>query len=193
MTDSMVKSRKELKEYIDVELKRYQCNLLKYIFQIGEKAILRKYIILLRKTEYYVNTSKKIRATIHKIRLANISNKYSMHIPINCCDKGLKIMHVGPILMNSNTRCGKNLAIHINTSLVAGGRSNKAPIVGDNVVVGVGAVIVGGIKIANNVAIGANAVVNKDVLEENIAVAGVPAKKISNNGSATWNPKEKDN
>lgn len=96
-------------------------------------------------------------------------------------------MHVGPILMNSKTTCGKNLSVHINTSFVAGGRDNSAPTIGDNVVVGVGAVIVGGVKVANNVAIGANAVVNRDVNEESIAVAGVPAKKINNNGSQTWN------
>lgn len=185
----MIKSKKELREYLDCELKRYNCGKMKYIFQIGEAAILRKYITLLRKTEYYVNTSKKIRALIYKIKFAKISNQYLMHIPINSCDKGLKIMHLGPILMNSKTKCGKNVVIHINTSFVAGGRNHDAPVIGDDVIVGVGAVVVGGVRIANKVAIGANAVVNKDVVEENIAVAGVPAKKISNNGSATWNPK----
>ncbi len=75
----------------------------------------------------------------------------------------------------------------MNTALVAGGRTNEAPILGNNVIIGVGAVLVGGIHVADNVAIGANAVVNKDVLEAGIAVAGVPAKKISDNGSQTWN------
>ncbi len=37
------------------------------------------------------------------------------------------------------------------------------------------------------------AVVNKDVLESNIAVAGVPPRKISNNGRKTWNKIEKRN
>jgi len=46
-----------------------------------------------------------------------------------------------------------------------------------------------GVYIANNVAIGANALVNKSVEEENIAIAGVPAKKISNNGRLEWNKK----
>ena len=47
-------------------------------------------------------------------------------------------------------------------------------------------VVLGNVTVADNVAIGANAVVNRDVLEENIAVAGVPAKKISNNGAIAW-------
>ena len=99
-------------------------------------------------------------------------------------------MHIGPILVNGNSKIGENCVLHINTGLVAGGRTDEAPTLGNNVIVGIGAVLLGGIKIADNVAIGANSVVNKDVLEEGIAVAGVPAKKISNNGSQTWNPKK---
>lgn len=72
------------------------------------------------------------------------------------------------------------------TALVAKGISNQAPILGDGVVVGVGATIVGGVRIAKNVAIGANSVVVKDVLEANIAVAGIPAKKVSNSGRLAW-------
>lgn len=61
---------------------------------------------------------------------------------------------------------------------------------GKHVVVGIGAVVLGDVIVADNVAIGAGAVVNKDVLESNIAVAGVPAKKISNNGSSKWGHKD---
>ena len=96
-------------------------------------------------------------------------------------------MHIGPILINGNARLGQNCSLHINTSIVAGGRDNRAPTLGNHVVVGVGAVILGGISIANDVAIGANAVVNKDIVQENVAVAGVPAKIISTNGALTWN------
>ena len=98
-------------------------------------------------------------------------------------------MHVGPILINGNAKIGKNCSIHINTSIVAGGIDSSAPTIGDNVVIGVGAVLLGKISIANNIAIGANAVVNKSFFEEDIAIAGVPAKKISNNGRSKWNKK----
>jgi serine O-acetyltransferase len=51
-----------------------------------------------------------------------------------------------------------------------------------------GAKIYGAIEIADNIAIGANAVVNKSFLEPNITIAGVPARKISDKGSteAGW-------
>ena len=40
----------------------------------------------------------------------------------------------------------------------------------------------GEIKVGNNVAIGANAVVNKDI-PDNVTVGGIPAKIISQNSS----------
>lgn len=49
--------------------------------------------------------------------------------------------------------------------------------------VGTGAKILGGVKIANNVAIVANAVVVKDILDPKTTHAGVPAKKISDHTS----------
>lgn len=93
-------------------------------------------------------------------------------------------MHLGPILTNGNVKIGKDCALHINTSFVAQGASSGAPQLGD----GVGSVVLG-VYVANNVAIGANALVNKNVEEENIAIAGVPARKVSNNGRLGWNKK----
>lgn len=46
--------------------------------------------------------------------------------------------------------------------------------------------MLGDVRLADNIAVGANAVVNKSFDEENIAIAGVPAKKISNNGRKVW-------
>lgn len=63
----------------------------------------------------------------------------------------------------------------IQANVVIGGKDGKAPIIGDNVQIGAGAVILGGIKIGNNSIIGANAVVTKDV-PMNCMALGVPAK-----------------
>ena len=56
------------------------------------------------------------------------------------------------------------------------------PTVGDNVYIGPGAKMFGKIVIGNNVAIGANAVVTRDV-PENAVVVGIPARVISFEGS----------
>ena len=110
-----------------------------------------------------------------------------MHIPLNVFDKGLRIMHLGPILVNEKAVVGKNCCLHMNTAIVSS--ENKEPVLGDNVWLGFGSCVLGGVTIANYVAIGAGAVVNKSVEEENIVVAGVPAKKISENGTFNWHKK----
>ena len=49
--------------------------------------------------------------------------------------------------------------------------------IGNNVYIGMSARILGNITIADNVVIGANAVVTKSIAEPGITVAGIPAKK----------------
>ncbi len=49
---------------------------------------------------------------------------------------------------------------------------NAAPILGDNVELGYGAIVLGGVHIANNVHIGAGAIITKDILEEGSIVVG---------------------
>lgn len=187
--EKRIKTKQDMKEFLKADLQKLKVRKLSYLLQCEEQAILKKHQILLRKAEYYVNTNKRLMAAFYRFRLAKFQNKYAIHIPLNCCGKGLKIMHVGPILINGRASIGENCSLHINTAIVAGGTNNEVPTLCDGVIVGVGAVVLGGITVAKNVAIGANAVVNRDVLEEDIAVAGVPAKKISNNGRTAWNKK----
>lgn len=153
------------------------------IFPVTEMDILRKHQMILRKTEFYVNTNNRIMGLIYRIRLMKIQNRYAIHIPINTCAKGLRLMHVGPVLMNGNVTVGENCTFHINTGLVANGPSDQVPELGKGVILGIGAVVVGRTYIANNIIVGANAVVTKDFREPGISIAGVPAKKISNSGS----------
>ena len=191
--ENRIQTKARLKEYLAAELPFYRCGILQRIFAASEKAILRKHQLLLRKTEYHTNTRHRILALWYRLRLNRMQNRYALHIPLNCCEKGLHIMHIGPILINSEAQLGQRCSLHINTAIVAGGITGDAPRLGDGVVMGVGAVALGGITIADHTAIGANAVVNKDVTEENIAVAGVPAKKVSSNGRQAWNRQTKTN
>ncbi|MDD2268960.1 MAG: serine acetyltransferase [Bacteroidales bacterium] len=98
--------------------------------------------------------------------------------------KGFYIGHFGGIVVNSATVFGDNVNI---SQGVCFGQSNRGEkkgcaVVGNCVYVGPGAKIVGNVHIGNNVAIGANAVVTKDI-PDNAVVAGVPAKILSYNGS----------
>lgn len=180
--DKRINTRAQLKEWLDVELKRYRITprrILPYIFQASEGAVLHKHTVLLRKTEYYVNSKKKIRAKLYYARLMKMQIKYGLHVPINTCGKGLVIYHVFPMVMNGEVTLGENCTLSPFCVLGYGGGSNAGvPTLGDNVMVGAGAKIIGGVTIADGINIGAGAVVTKSFLEPGISVAGVPAKKI---------------
>lgn len=184
---SGIYTKQQLRQWLSYEKKRYPSMLWPvYFLQASESAVIWKHQVLLRKTEYHINAKHRIMAAVMRIRLGRFQNKCGIHIPPNVCGKGLRVMHLGPILMNGGARVGENCSFHINTALVAGGTNDDVPVLGNDIVVGIGAIILGNTHIPDGVAIGANAVVNRDVPEANIAVAGVPAKKISNNGKAEW-------
>lgn len=63
---------------------------------------------------------------------------------------------------------------------------NGAPIIGNNVYIGPGAILFGDITIADNVSIGANATVNRSFTESNVVIAGTPAEIVKRNVPA-WN------
>lgn len=187
-SELIVDTKEKLKDWLTSERKYYNNpGILQLIFPVTENDILYKHQVLLRKTEFYFNTHNRFCTLFYKTLLYRVQNKYSLHIPINTCGKGLHIMHVGPVLINGNSKVGENCAFHINTALVADGLNSFAPVLENDVVIGIGAVVVGAIHIAKGVAIGANAVVTKNVNEPDIAVAGNPAMKVSNNGRKKWN------
>ena len=79
---------------------------------------------------------------------------------------------------------GKNCNISHQVTLGASncGQKKGVPTIGDNVFIGPGAKMFGNINIGNNVAIGANCVVTKDIPENGIVI-GVPGEIISWDGS----------
>jgi serine O-acetyltransferase len=89
---------------------------------------------------------------------------------------GLKLGHYGNVVVNGDVRIGKNCEIQMGVCI--GRHKGGVPTIGNNVYIGPGAKIFGGIHIGDNVSIGANAVVNKDV-PDNCVVVGIPAKVVS--------------
>lgn len=88
---------------------------------------------------------------------------------------GLRIEHWGGVYIEA--KIGKNCRIQQDVMIGyrGGFRGGGFPTIGDNVYVGVGAKILGEVRIGNNVIIGANAVVITDVPDNAVAV-GVPAQ-----------------
>lgn len=90
------------------------------------------------------------------------------------------------VVVNRNACIGANTLILQNVTL--GGNMGKkreylnrtitSPVIGENVIVGTGAIILGPVVIGDNARIGAGAVVLNDVPEGKVAL-GVPAKVVS--------------
>lgn len=94
--------------------------------------------------------------------------------------KGLFIDHGMGVVIGETAEVGDNVTIYHGVTLGGTGKDNgkRHPTVGNNVVIGAGAKILGPIYIGKAARIGANAVVLKDVPCNSTAV-GIPAKIIS--------------
>jgi serine O-acetyltransferase len=138
----------------------------------------------LRKLEYYRNCKAGVLAKIYyvflKLRFKKSSLKLGFSIPENVFGPGLAIVHYGTIVVNPRAKVGCNCRIHPCTNIGASGGNSEAPKIGDNVYIGPGAKLYGDIIIGNNIAIAANSSVNKSFMEDNIMIAGSPAKRIKN-------------
>ena len=178
----MIKSKEDLKMYLDADARALGIKR-KHPKLFGDD--IWKFQCLMRRCEYSTTYQgvKRIFAMFLKFRYLRMCNKMNYSIPLNVFGPGLALVHRGPVVVSPYARVGKNCRLQTMTCIGATNGEKTAPQIGDNVYIAVGAKVIGNIQIANNVAIGAGAVVVKDVLEENTTWGGVPAKKISNNGS----------
>lgn len=111
----------------------------------------------------------------HKYRMRKYGRMMGLQIPPHAIDFGIKLYHWGWMIVNGKAKIGKNLTIY--PGVTVGGAKTGVPSIGDNVFLGLGSKVFGGITIGNNVIVAPNAVVVKDV-PDNCVVAGVPAKII---------------
>ncbi|EFK4121112.1 serine acetyltransferase [Escherichia coli] len=91
---------------------------------------------------------------------------------------GLVIMHGHDIVIGRDVVIGRNCKILNGVTLDnkdTESTENQQPVVGDNVIIGTGAKILGKVVIGNNVKIGANSVVISDIAPDSVAV-GIPAR-----------------
>lgn len=145
-----------------------------------------KFQVYLRYHEYYHNTTSH--SFIHRLLLRYYRYKHHLwgrrlgfEVPINVFDGGLRINHIGYLVVNPYARIGKYCDIHQGVNIGQQGmHRDDVPTLGDNVWIGPGAKLFGKIYIPDDCQIGANAVVNKSVEEAGITIAGVPARKVSN-------------
>ena len=110
--------------------------------------------------------------------------------------KNLFIDHGMGVVIGETSEIGNNVTIYHAVTLggiapsVDSDRQRNAkrhPTIGDDVVIGSGAQIIGPVKVGNGSRIAANAVVVKDV-EENMTMVGVPAKAVKSGNQGNFRP-----
>ncbi|REA62495.1 serine acetyltransferase [Dyadobacter luteus] len=142
-----------------------------------------RFIYLWRKAKRYSKYNPL--GLLFKLLYIHFAYKYGFQIPLHVqIGSGFYIGHFGTIIINRSAVIGNNCNIAPNVTI---GQTNKGdkkgvPHIGNEVWIGTGTVIVGKIKIGNNVLIAPNSFINSDV-PSNSLVMGNPATVI---------PKSKD-
>ena len=188
-----ITNKKQLKDFLNLEIKGKS---LLHLYLNQQYTFV--FIYYLRHMEYHYNNWNNNHMSFYHGLLylfyhtlwRKWSLKTGITIPKNVCGKGLTLMHWGSIVVNGASRIGRNCCFINNINIGANGGSPKAPIIGDNVYIGPGAVLFGDITIADGCYIGANAVVNKSCYEPNSILIGVPARVVRTEPMCWW---EKNN
>lgn len=141
------------------------------------------FLLLSRKSDFYFFSQKnggllnKVLYLYYISKKNRLGEKLSLEIDTSYIKPGLLIYHYN-IVINGNSRIGDNCHLHGNNCIGNDGKSNECPVIGNNVSLGVGAVVIGNVTIADNIKIAAGAVVVHSFVEEGITIGGIPAKKI---------------
>lgn len=118
---------------------------------------------------------------IYKLWFIRCRNVYGIELPYSVkLGQNVVFEHQGNIVIHGDAEIGDGCIIRQGCTL---GNKNldkpfDAPKLGKNVNVGAGAIILGAIVIGDNVQIGANSVVTKDI-SANTTVIGIPARCIT--------------
>lgn len=151
----------------------------KYIFLVPGFT----YTFFLRNAQY---ANLGIVRLLCKVLLRITSYITNIQIPVETTiGEGLYIGHWGTIIVNPETRIGKNFNIYPGCLIgYALGRKTGVPVIGNNVSMRCNSIIVGGVNIGDNVLIAPGAFVNFDVPDNSIVI-GNPGKIIERQSSPT--------
>ena len=134
-----------------------------------------KYLYFLRREE---GSSNLLSRYYWRRRKNDLGAKLGIIIYAGCCGKGLRIWHYGSTIISGDAKIGENCTFHGQACIGANGSSTAAPVIGNNVDIGVGAKIIGDLTLADGIKVGAGAVVTRSCLEEGATLVGIPAKPL---------------
>lgn len=105
--------------------------------------------------------------------------------PESTVGPGLRLVHPQAVVVNGESRIGARCVLRAGTTLGnvvdEHGRASGSPVVGDDVELGVGVIVIGPVTIGDRARVGAGAVVLRDVPADMVAV-GNPARVLPPRG-----------
>ena len=134
-----------------------------------------KYMTFLRREEA---AKSKLTAYFWRRRKNNLGSRLGLQIYAGTCARGLHIWHYGSVIISGDAVVGENCTIHGQACIGSDGASDVAPVLGKNVDIGVGAKIIGAVTLADDIRIGAGAVVVKSCEIPGATLVGVPARQV---------------
>lgn len=181
-----IKTKEDLKEWLAMDAVHYASQqkgflkTLKYNL-IATPRMDQKYIWAfvktLRYSEYHMNNHgmwHTIARTYYLWKLRKLAYKTGFQIAPNAVGPGLQLIHFGPINVNENCRIGRNATLYWGVMMGWKGAGQPCPQIGDNAFICSGTKIIGDVHIGDNVTIGQNCVVTKDVPSNSLVVTQQP-------------------
>lgn len=107
--------------------------------------------------------------------------------------KSFFIDHATGVVIGETAIIGDHVIVYQGVTLggVSASKGKRHPTIGNNVVVGTGAIVLGNITIGNNVRIGAGSVVLKDIPDDS-TVVGIPGEIVKHKGVSIKNELQHD-
>ncbi len=178
----MITDRQTYREYVKEDMKAYGLTHVGFYNYWWMDCL--RFQLRLRRIEYLHNTAghnplKRLWRFVLEVVNHRLATRLGFTIPKNVFGPGLHIVHYGTIVVHPDARVGRNCRLHPSTSI---GDYNGVPRLGDNVYIGPGAKIFGPVTLGDNVAVGANTVVNKS-FGSNVTLGGVPARIVAEKGA----------
>lgn len=181
----MIKTKSELKRVLQIEKNLYLGNNRKAVelILVNDKDWqIYRFQKSLRISEYHYNNRDNI---LHKILYAisrrkknTLGARLGIEIWENSFGSGLRIWHAGSVVVNGYAKIGDNCQLRGDNCIGISKDGSGAPTIGNNVIIGNGAKILGNVRLKDNTVIGAGAVVVKSSNKEGDILAGVPARSI---------------
>lgn len=195
-----IQSKKDLQFYLNEDLRQFHGKTpgFKDRFFRNESWYIYSFKKHLRYSEYYLNTKNGITGLIKTIPLLwhywnykRLSHKLKFVIMPNTTGPGLCIHHIGDFThIRQDCSIGRNCTITVGTVFGLRKGGYEPIVVGDNCYFGIGAKILGSVRIGNNVKVGAYSIVTNDI-PDNCIVVGQPARVIKRQNPETgvWEKK----